>query len=238
MKSVKKPKKSLADQVKDGHVNKTFSARCHDSHPGLKIGEYTIYGGSCVYPSVTDADIYIGFDKGMGHQGKFPWEGGVEFCYYIQDRHAPENVKSFDQLLAWTESQLIAGKKVHAGCIGGHGRTGLFFAALVRNLEPKIIDAIGYVRNNYCKKAVESQAQIDFLVKEYGCAPAKMRDKPVHIAKQADLYEDIQMPNGYDDWVSHADFSPGTFGGISASIDPVPSKKNIWGKTKVLTKEI
>src|ERR1035437_1259129 len=43
--------------------------RCFTKHPPLKIvvkdKEYFIYGGSCSDPVVKDADIYVGFERGM-----------------------------------------------------------------------------------------------------------------------------------------------------------------------------
>jgi hypothetical protein len=59
------------------------------------------------------------------------------------------------------------GKTVHVGCVGGHGRTGIVISAIVAELTGKK-DAIQWVRKHYCKKAVESKAQVQFLMKHYG----------------------------------------------------------------------
>ena len=109
----------------------------------------------------------------------FPWNGCMEVYYPITDRSAPKNVEQFKQLIDWTIAHLKAGKKVHAGCIGGHGRTGLFFAALVKTLGITD-DAITYVRKNYCKKAVESKVQVEFLVQNFGIKAVEMSD---HVIK-------------------------------------------------------
>ncbi|WP_371685984.1 hypothetical protein [Nitratireductor sp. OM-1] len=131
-----------------------------------------IYGGSCLNPAVTDADIYIGFDSGMSFTPRqFPWTEGHELLFKIQDMGTPNNVDQFRQLIDWTYQQLQEGKKVHCGCIGGHGRTGTFLAALVSLCGEK--DAVSYVRENYCHKAVESRPQIEFLSKHFGIKPAK-----------------------------------------------------------------
>jgi hypothetical protein len=96
-----------------------------------------------------------------------PWEGKISYRYPVTDMHAPSDPATFDKLVRWLAEQIEAGKKVHVGCIGGHGRTGTLFAALVKVMLGEE-DAIQYVRDGYCKKAVESKAQVDFLVKHYG----------------------------------------------------------------------
>jgi len=144
-------------------------ARCFHSHPPLKLpgADKVIYGGSCNYPAVTDADVYIGFDRGMPATEKaWPWTPGFEVPFFIPDMGVPKDPLAFASLVTWTREMLDAGKKVHCGCIGGHGRTGTFLAALVSCYGEA--DAISYVRKNYCKRAVESSTQIDFLAQHYG----------------------------------------------------------------------
>ena len=106
------------------------------------------------------------------HYKSYPWEEGESFLYYIQDMAAPKDADSFKMLISWLADQLVAGKKVHIGCIGGHGRTGTVLAALVKFMTG-MEDAITYVRENYCHKAVESSEQISFLSREYGIKPAQ-----------------------------------------------------------------
>lgn len=145
---------------------------CYETHPPLKIGDYTIYGGSCAKPVVKDADLYVGFDTSMMSTDLcYPWTSGYEFLYYIQDMHAPKDPESFKSLIKYLDEQLRAGTKVHIGCIGGHGRTGTVLAALVQHMLG-IEDAITYVRTNYCKKAVETKDQIKFLHKHFGIKEA------------------------------------------------------------------
>ena len=142
--------------------------RCADNHPPLVIGDYKIYGGSCSNPVIDDADVYVGLDYSMKKSTKaYPWREGESFLFPIQDMHCPSDPVEFDNLINWLSVQLVAGKKVHVGCIGGHGRTGTVFAALVKVMTGEK-DAITYVREHYCKKVVESDEQVDFLVKHYG----------------------------------------------------------------------
>lgn len=215
------------------------AARCYESHPALPVetlgSGVVIYGGSCLKPIVKDADVYIGFDSGMQRIVQFPWDEKqiVEVYYPIVDRSIPQNPENFRKLVEWTLLQLSAGKKVHAGCIGGHGRTGTFLSALIGMTGEK--DAIEYVRSHYCKKAVESQVQVDFLVKQYGVNPAKPTDhaKASHAPKVTGI-DGKGWPytnGGSRDYSTPSKSSKGSGGVASHStttVVPVGSKKNIW----------
>lgn len=147
----------------------SYAPRCYHSHPPLPLPgtDLVIYGGSCLSPAVADADVYIGFDSGMRMTSRnLPWTPGWEIAYPITDMSVPKDPNEFAQLVNWTRERLAEGLKVHCGCIGGHGRTGLFFSALVRTYGE--VDATTYVREHYCKKAVESTSQVDFLEKYFG----------------------------------------------------------------------
>jgi hypothetical protein len=164
-----------------------FAASCYHSHTPLVMEDkesgnfYTIYGSSCSHPTVDDADIYIGFAYETTNPSRiFPWEEGykavVTVPYPITDMQPPSNAKDFHGLIDWVCNQLRAGKKIHAGCVGGHGRTGTFLVAVVAQMTG-MKDAIQYVRKNYCHKAVETQSQISFLMKEFGVSEADATKK-------------------------------------------------------------
>lgn len=195
----------------------TTYARCYESHPPLKIGEYSIYGGSCSSPIVTNADVYVGFDHSMAPSPmSFPWVEGESFLYPITDMQAPKDPESFKALIEWLAVQLIADKLVHIGCIGGHGRTGTVLAALVKHMTGNE-DAITYVRENYCEKAVESQVQIDFLNKHFGI-------KPVALAKafaSADPYS-YPATSGSTGGKWTSSYKPSKGSGYAATSDPAP----------------
>lgn len=105
----------------------------------------------------------------------WPWVPGDEVEFLIEDRCAPANHDDFEELVRYLAVQLDAGFKVHVGCIGGHGRTGMVLAALVAHFEHSP-DPIGYVREYYCAKAVESIEQVAYLVTRWGCTPHPVRD--------------------------------------------------------------
>jgi hypothetical protein len=155
-----------------------FAPRCYESHPPYPVtDDLVIYGGSCGWPIVKDADIYGGFDGGMHLQAnRMPWHpnktGPVEFLFKITDMNAPKDPVEFKLMIEWLAEQLQAGKKIHLGCIGGHGRTGTVLAALRKHMAGDE-DATEHVRTHYCKKAVESTAQIKFLKDHWEIKEAK-----------------------------------------------------------------
>jgi hypothetical protein len=167
----KKSFDSFSDELNHYRHKGGAPKRCYETHPALDLGgDLKVYGGSCITPSVPDADIYIGFDSGMRlTPDSFPWNPGgkIEVLFYVADGAAPRNVTEFKKMVVWAAEQIRAGKKLHAGCIGGHGRTGTFLAALVRYMIGTE-DAITYVRENYCHRAVESAEQVNFLHEHYG----------------------------------------------------------------------
>lgn len=170
-----KSKKSGSKSSKPSGSSKSvddYSVACYHSHPALTMPGTSIqvYGGSCSAPKVSDADIYIGFDQSMTFTGRnWPWKQGSEFLFKVPDMGVPSKPVEYVKMVDWAKTQIDAGKKLHCGCIGGHGRTGMFLAALVSRYGEK--DAIKYVRTNYCQKAVESATQVKFLGEHFGITP-------------------------------------------------------------------
>lgn len=152
--------------------------RCYNDHKPMPLKNgLVIYGGSCSTPIIKDADIYIGFDYSMKFTKKhYPWVDGAEIFMHVQDRSVPKSVGDFQKLIDFTIENLEKGKKIHVGCIGGHGRTGTFFAALVAQFMG-VEDSITYVRDNYCKKAVESDEQVAWLHQYFGVKKVDGTDK-------------------------------------------------------------
>lgn len=168
-----------------GQGNKSFKPvkRCHSYHKPLQFGDGVLLGGACGSPR-SGYDIYIGFDGGMQfNHSAYPWETDddavIEFQYRITDMCAPKSPKVFIKMVDWIVEQLHAGKRIHMGCIGGHGRTGLVIAA-VKKVWDGEEDAIAWTRKNHCKKSVESESQVGFLVKHFGCKAAKPTKQSFH----------------------------------------------------------
>jgi hypothetical protein len=178
----KKAKKEKTKTKGKGYSKTTSSLTtgqyksCYKDHPLLPIEvdgvTYHVSGGSCHYPPEKDGhldmDVFVGLDSYMtATTMAFPWEPGIAFLYPITDMQAPKDPKTFKKLLGWLARQIKAGKRVHIGCIGGHGRTGTVLAALVTYMTGEL-DSINYVRKHYCKKAVEADTQINFLHEHFG----------------------------------------------------------------------
>jgi hypothetical protein len=152
----------------------SYKASCYESHKPLVFGAGKVYGGSCSRPTVKDADIYIGLDSWMEFRHtKYPWNppgttnGPIEVLFQISDGSAPKHANEFVKMIDWLVLHIAAGLTVHVGCIGGHGRTGMVLAALVKKIKGTE-DAITWLRENYCKKAVETETQVKFLNKYFG----------------------------------------------------------------------
>ena len=221
----------------NGGTKSGGSLSCYATHPPLKLGDHVIYGGSCINPVVKDADIYIGLDHGMYVSNRsYPWaeDPRVEVFFPITDRQAPKDPVEFRKMVDWVCNQLQSGKKIHAGCIGGHGRTGTLLAA-VTNVMLGEKDAIDYVRKNYCPKAVESHTQMDFLKKHYGITPAPVKEYTSTKAMGASNW-----PKNYDsegNRTKRASSSATLFNeryGFKEleEVKPVAARGNIWGEGK------
>jgi hypothetical protein len=147
--------------------------QCYQKHPALLLGQYEIYGGNAATPMVKDADLYVSLHAGLScgwatetwdlYKSELAcdaWESGGkigEVSFAIPDGHAPQDADRFKALVSWLCTQLQAGKKIHVGCIGGHGRTGTVLAAITAQATGEK-HAIEYVRNHYCHRAVETTA--------------------------------------------------------------------------------
>ena len=166
--------------------------RCYESHPELKFTgkdgkEYKITGGSCITP-FDGYDVYIGLDLGMSvSEIQYPWVKGVEFLYPISDHRAPKESVDFKLMITWIAGQLKAKKSIHVGCLGGHGRTGLVFAALYREMTGKT-DAIQYVRKHYCDRVIESKEQVKYLMQHYGVDKAEPSKFTTYVGKSKNVY--------------------------------------------------
>jgi len=151
-----------------------YAPHCHETHPVLALGGGEVLGASCSSPR-DGFDIYLGFDRGMYVPTLRPWlpNQPVLASYYITDQQSPKSIKEFLPMIDWLAEQLSYGKRVHMGCIGGHGRTGLVLSALVHVITGEK-SAIHWAREHHCKKAVESESQVKFLVKHFGIESAKV----------------------------------------------------------------
>ena len=82
---------------------------------------------------------------------------------------------------------LEAGKKVGIFCLGGHGRTGYIAGCVLGYLG--IEDPIGYLREHYCKKAVETRSQAEAIGNFIG--NDELADKYFPKSKYCYYYDDF-----------------------------------------------
>lgn len=151
--------------------------KCYHTHPAINLPEVegTLYGGNG-YAPVKKADWYIDLNPRNDvtpHQLYDTKDGGKYTNFPIPNMGVP-NIKKLRNLVQSICEALEKGTDVHIGCIGGHGRTGLVLAAVVRRITGNL-DSIDWVRNNYCVKAVESQKQVEYLERHFGIKPVKPR---------------------------------------------------------------
>ena len=149
--------------------------------------KYPIYATTCIDPKINNADVYISLDQGAKlFDWEKPWINNKKkqqhLRYFIKDMTVPDDAIDFDKCLDYTLELLKNNKKVHVGCISGHGRTGLFLSALVhktigQDLLQKNISAIQYVRDNYCAKSVETLSQVLYLNANYDILIPKSEEK-------------------------------------------------------------
>jgi len=161
--------------------------RCYETHPIVTLDQcLTIHGGSCMYPVIDNAMVYVGLDMNTRYKINQIEKGGGQYLdAYIPNMGVPNSVKEFRKLVhQLADMVMVEGMSLHIGCIGGHGRTGMVLAALQRiiNDDPY---ATEYIRKHYCVKAVESQLQIDWLHQHFAIAkvapvPSKYAINPYH----------------------------------------------------------
>ena len=93
-------------------------------------------------------------------------EAGIEVGFVnfpIRDNGTPSTELMAD-ILATIRDAHMSGRCVYLHCWGGHGRTGTLIACLIAFVEKKNEkEAIKAVRERYCKLAVESKSQEDFV---------------------------------------------------------------------------
>ena len=79
------------------------------------------------------------------------------------DFGVPEDLDVLRRALTDLLDRARNGERVEVGCLGGHGRTGTALACLAVLTGTPANDAVAWVRTNYCDKAVETDAQEQFV---------------------------------------------------------------------------
>lgn len=224
--------------------SKSYSACAHSHKPliiqpanaNVNTAPIIVYGGKGGDPVKKDCDIYAKLDRYTSSPfANYPWSENkrVMFSFHIPDHSTPEDPAEFKRMIAWLAEQARAGKSIHVGCVGGHGRTGMVLAALVKEIAG-VEDAITYVRENYCKKAVESSSQVKFLAKHFGITEVKGSKDYSTKPTKADLIGDpvdaiyYGRKSGSRAERHNAKYARAS-NDIAYPIKPVKLAGNIWG---------
>lgn len=171
----------------EGKIYVAQGTRCHERHPDLPMGNGIIVGGNCNnHTRHSSVDLYVALDSYQSHPlFEIDMEPSTSFYYPIMNMGIPKRVDKFQAMVGLICHHLHAGKKVHVGCIGGHGRTGMVLAAVASQMGvcgPEN-DAIGWIRANYCRKAIETKAQEGFIVVNFGAKVQTASKTPYQVDK-------------------------------------------------------
>lgn len=151
------------------------------SHFNNKGKIVKIYAGSCLNPSeeaLSNANFFVGLDnRVLSDRELFV---PVHRLFHIEDNSVPENIEEFKTFIAYLCELIVKGDKLHIGCIGGKGRTGLVLAAIVETLKGEAIQKMGissidYVRLVYSEEAIENEEQEEFLQKHFNITKPRSR---------------------------------------------------------------
>lgn len=135
------------------------SERC--KHPVFTINDTDVYGGSIYDIPNGKADHYFLLDEGIRIR-----DTSYITVHHIPNNGAPRDIDAFNQCLEKAAIFVNEGCPIFVGCLGGHGRTGLFLSILLFQLTKDKLSLYN-LRDRYCVRAVETSIQYRFLMK-YG----------------------------------------------------------------------
>lgn len=203
--------------------------RCHESHPSYEVApSFFILGGSGAHaPAHATVRVVLERAHYVDSRHAYPWTPGAAFMFAIPNYGVPSSAEDFKALIEWLAGSLEAHEVVHVGCIGGHGRTGMVLAALRAHM-CNDTKAIEHVRAHYCKKAVETESQVLFLMKHFGVDYAKPRHTQAELTQPVSTSKTKgKRPSLFDDGFG----APGKRGGVghnSAGLDGLSDDDLAW----------
>jgi|GEM_PF-6101445 len=173
--TVKLPDVKVYDARAGAGVMITKHEPCH-ADPTVLFGQLYL-GGNCAN-EMADAGVDIMVPlKGWLDSSVWKSWNGIIYAVPIPDYGVlPDSVLA--SKVATVIDWLVRGRSVGLYCMGGHGRTGYFASCVLGQWKPEVGDPIKYLRENYCKKVVESQKQIDSIA-DFLNLPALKENAPV-----------------------------------------------------------
>jgi len=142
-----------------GKDDYTFYSKCRHYNFPLEFPS-----GIVVHPSSMHHRDSETFAPDMGYYLDYGWSPtGLASFLDWQDYGLPNSEYAALVTIMDAYKKAKAGLWVEVGCIGGHGRTGTFLACMlvIDGLTP--VEAIAYIKKNYCTKAIENQEQEWFV---------------------------------------------------------------------------
>lgn len=148
--------------------NKSAFKRAHSCHSGpVEVVKNLFCGGEDEAPAMASkiqVDVLVPLLHLDAATLESRFRGEVLYCpikdYGVLDSDV------LDALVSEILDRLNRDKKVGLFCMGGHGRTGYVASVVLGKLGHD--DPIGFLRSNYCRKAVESNAQVRHIAEVLG----------------------------------------------------------------------
>lgn len=165
-----------------GTVNGKVWTACHTGNKKiLTVGETALYAGGWTRGATPKGNmIVIDLADGLRDNvsvsdetgGMFPSVEKVQNKHKVVKLYIPDyDVPKFDRAF-WKDFakdillSMQKGYDILVACTGGHGRTGLVIAILAGLLikpDTESMGATAYIREHYCKEAVETLEQEDYV---------------------------------------------------------------------------
>lgn len=182
-----------------GKTGKAVSYAAVCRHKGREL-EFP--NGKKIYGSSASAKAPEGFKPDFGIYLDSTWfHNAVNLGLMLPwaDMGLPKlDRESVDAALNLACQMMDRGDIVEVGCIGGHGRTGTFLALVaMKNGVETPTEAIAYVREHYCKEAIESAKQEWYIeawyAEEHGLP---VPEEPVYVSSIGNHTATYQVNKG------------------------------------------
>lgn len=122
--------------------------------------EFEVIGGP--YKDVADADFSVCLQEERSIKEVIEISGSKGLRLPIRDFSIPEDESRVCKVLRISFLELFAGRSVSAGCMGGTGRTGLFYALMLKTANYD--NPVNSVRELYKPHAVETNEQFKYVM--------------------------------------------------------------------------
>lgn len=159
--------------------------------PGLFLGRKR----DLTTENTKNIDVLIPLDSLNGEIWDLGYRGEIMYLPVVDKSVLPLDI---EEIYAQKIVDLLAkGKKINLFCIGGHGRTGYIASIVLAKLGYK--DPIGFIRDNYCKEAIESNSQVIAIADYLGDEELKKKyEIKAFVYSGASVWYDYQDDFFYD----------------------------------------